>query len=140
MLLGILPFLLIGCFFFFSTLCDSFCFCISGCFALPAVFVGWNSVVGFCEIQWYNFLDILVWNTSVALLLFVWALLLNMGFMCWLLICRWFLPYSQFTDSRISHLVLYAVVQVLVNKAVSPDNETYTSKKNAYPISNLNHN
>ena len=47
--------------------------------------------------------------------------------------CWWVLPSSGLTGSQNSHFVLYAVAQVLVNKAVLPDNQTYASKMNLLP-------
>ena len=45
------------------------------------------------------------------------------------------LPSIGLTVSHKSHLLLHAVVQVLVNKAVLPDSQIYTSKKNIPTIS-----
>ena len=39
-------------------------------------------------------------------------------------------PLQGVSSSHNSHLVLYAVVQLLVNKAALPENQTYASKKN----------
>ena len=110
------------------------CFCASWYSALLAVFVQWTSMVG---VLW----DSVVWSLwspcldalSLLFLLFVWALLLYLGFTCWCLLCLWVLPSIRLTNIQRSYVVLYAVVQVLVNKAVLPDNlcqQTYASKKN----------
>ena len=104
------------------------------CSALPAVFMGWTSVVG---ILW----DSVVWSLWSPCLdglglpfpPFVWALLLYFGFTCWWLLCWWVLPSIGLTGSQNSHLVLYAVVQVLVYKVVLPDSQSYASKKSPLP-------
>ena len=49
----------------------------------------------------------------------------SLGFSCW-----WVPPSSGLTGSHNSCLILYAVVQVLLNETVLPDNQTCTSKKN----------
>ena len=105
-------------------------FCDPEYSSLSAVFGVWYSVLGLlCDSMvqslWSPFLDTL----GLPFLPFVWALL-YLEFTCWWLLCWWILPSSGFTDIHNSHLVLYAVVQVLVNKAVLSDNQTYASKKN----------
>ena len=52
-------------------------------------------------------------------------------------------PLHWLTGIHNSHLVLYALAQLLVNKAVLPDNQTYArggknKQTNLYHISNLN--
>ena len=116
------------CFF----ILDSFClFLWFWSCALIVVFMRWTSLV---EVLW----DSVVWflwfpcldALRLPFILFVCALLLYLCFTYWLLLYWWVLPSSGLTESHNFHFFLYAIVQVLVNKAVLPDNQTYTSKKN----------
>ena len=101
---------------------------------LPAVFVGWTSVVGVLwasvvRLLWYPCFN----SLGLPFLPFVWALLLYLCFACWWLLLWCVVPSSWLTGSHNSCLVLNAVVQVLFNKVILPDNQTYASKKNPLP-------
>ena len=95
------------------------------CFASCLVGVQ-DSVV---QSLWSPCLDVL----GLSFLPSVWTLLLYLVFTCWWLPFWWILPSSGFTGIHNSHLVLYAIIQVFLNKVVLQNNKTYASKKNPLP-------